>query len=70
MSRNYKFYNPKGVYFVSFTVADWIAIFTRNEHKDIVVERFRFLPKGRKESIGYNYNLIALTSKPRITNPR
>ena len=24
MSRNYKFYNPEGVYFVSFAVVEWL----------------------------------------------
>ncbi len=33
MSRNYKFHNPKGLYFVSFAVVYWLAIFTRNEYK-------------------------------------
>ncbi len=27
MSRNYKFHNPDGVYFVSFAVVEWIAVF-------------------------------------------
>ncbi len=30
MSRNYKFHNPVGVYFVSFAVVEWIDVFTRN----------------------------------------
>lgn len=28
MSQNYKFYNFTGVYFVSFAVKEWIAVFT------------------------------------------
>jgi len=36
MSRNYKFHNPIGVYFVSFAVVEWIDVFTRNEYKDIL----------------------------------
>lgn len=38
MSRNYKFHNPDGVYFVSFTVVEWIDVFTRNDYKDILIE--------------------------------
>jgi REP element-mobilizing transposase RayT len=38
MSRNYKFYNPEGLYFVSFAVVYWLDVFTRNEYKDILVE--------------------------------
>ena len=48
MSRNYKFHNPKGVYFVSFAVVEWIDVFTRNEYKNILVDSLRFcqLNKG------------------------
>ncbi len=48
MSRNYKFHNPEGVYFVSFAVADWIDVFTRNEYKNILLESLKFcqLNKG------------------------
>ena len=42
MSRNYKFHNPEGVYFVSFAVVEWIDVFTRNEYKDIVLESLRY----------------------------
>ncbi len=38
MSRNYKFHNPEGLYFVSFAVVDWLDVFTRNEYKDILLE--------------------------------
>jgi hypothetical protein len=27
MSRNYKFHNPKGVYFISFAVVEWLDVF-------------------------------------------
>lgn len=42
MSRNYKFHNPEGLYFVSFAVVNWIDVFTRNEYKDIVLESIKF----------------------------
>ncbi len=42
MSRNYKFYNPSGVYFVSFAVIEWINVFIRKEYKDILVESLRY----------------------------
>ncbi len=42
MSRNYKFNNPIGVYFVSFAVVQWIDVFTRNEYKDILPESLRY----------------------------
>lgn len=42
MSRNYKFHNPEGVYFVSFAVVEWIDALTRSEYKDIVLESLRY----------------------------
>ena len=38
MSRNDKFHNPEGMYFVSFAVVKWIDVFTRNEYKNIIFE--------------------------------
>ncbi len=38
MSRNYKFHNPDGIYFVSFAVIEWLDVFTRNEYKNIIVD--------------------------------
>ena len=42
MSRNYKFHNPDGLYFVSFAVVFWLDVFTRNEYKNIVLESLEF----------------------------
>ena len=42
MSRNYKFHNPEGAYFVSFAVVEWLDVFTRNQYKDIVLDTIRF----------------------------
>jgi REP element-mobilizing transposase RayT len=47
MSRNYKFHNPGGVYFVSFAVVEWIDVFTRNEYKDILLESLSFCQKNK-----------------------
>lgn len=47
MSRNYKFRNPIGTYFVSFAVKDWIDVFTRNEYKDIIIESLDFCQKNK-----------------------
>lgn len=35
MSRKYKFYNPKGVYFVSFAVKEWMdaELLFQSKHK-------------------------------------
>ena len=42
MSRNYKFYNPEGVYFISFAVVEWLDVFTRSEYTDIVLDSLRY----------------------------
>ncbi|SHE70040.1 REP element-mobilizing transposase RayT [Mariniphaga anaerophila] len=42
MSRKYKFYNPDGVYFVSFAVQGWIDVFTRNKYKNILVDNLKY----------------------------
>jgi REP element-mobilizing transposase RayT len=42
MSRNYKFKNSEGLYFVSFAVINWIDVFTRNEYKDIVLDALSY----------------------------
>ncbi len=47
MSRNYKFFNSEGVYFVSFAVVKWIDVFTRNEYKDIVIDNLQFNQKEK-----------------------
>lgn len=47
MSRNYKFYNPEGLYFVSFAVINWLDVFTRNEYKNIVLETLEFCMKNK-----------------------
>jgi len=47
MSRNYKFRNPEGVYFVSFAVVEWMDVFTRSEYKDILIDSLHFCQKNK-----------------------
>ncbi len=47
MSRNYKFHNPGGVYFVSFAVVDWLDVFTRSEYKDILLQSLEFCQREK-----------------------
>ncbi len=42
MSRNYKFYNPEGVYFISFAVVEWLDVFTRIEYKTILIDALQY----------------------------
>lgn len=47
MSRNYKFRNPDGAYFVSFAVVNWLDVFTRNEYKDILLHSLSFCQRKK-----------------------
>ncbi|MDA3893853.1 MAG: transposase [Salinivirgaceae bacterium] len=47
MSRNYKFHNPEGIYFVSFAVVEWLDVFTRNEYKNIIIDSLHFCQKEK-----------------------
>lgn len=47
MSRNYKFYNPEGVYFVSFAVVERLDVFTRSEYKDLVIDSLHYCQKNK-----------------------
>ena len=47
MSRNYKFHNSEGLYFVSFAVVGWLDVFTRNEYKDLLLESLEFCQKSK-----------------------
>ena len=58
MSRNYKFHNPEGLYFVSFAVVGWLDVFTRNEYKDLIVESFRSFKLHTKPGIRKIVNRI------------
>ena len=47
MSRNYKFHNPDGVYFVSFAVVEWLDVFTRTEYKNVLIESLVYCQKHK-----------------------
>lgn len=47
MSRNYKFHNPEGLYFVSFAVVGWLDVFTRNEYKDLILESLEYCQNNK-----------------------
>jgi REP element-mobilizing transposase RayT len=47
MSRNYKFHNPEGLYFVSFAVVNWIDVFSRKIYKDLVLESLAYCQKHK-----------------------
>ncbi len=42
MSKKYKFSDNSKLYFVSFSVTNWIDLFIRNEYKEILLESIRY----------------------------
>jgi REP element-mobilizing transposase RayT len=43
----YKFNDPDGIYFVTFTVVEWVDVFTREEYKSIVLHSLQFCQKEK-----------------------
>jgi REP element-mobilizing transposase RayT len=42
MSRNYKFHNPEGLYFVSFATVYWVDVFIRKIYFDCLVKNLNY----------------------------
>ena len=42
MSSSYKFYNPDGMYFVTFATVEWVDVFTRKKYKDVLIESLKY----------------------------
>ena len=47
MSRKYKIHNQSSIYFVTFTVIDWIDVFIRDEYRAIVVNSVRYCQENK-----------------------
>lgn len=47
MSRQYKIHNPEAPYFVTFTVVQWIDVFTRQTYRDIFLDSVRFCQREK-----------------------
>lgn len=47
MSRKYKFYNPEGLYFVSFSTVYWISIFIRENYAAVIVDSLNYCIKQK-----------------------
>lgn len=51
MSRNYRFHNPNGLYFVSFAVVEWLDVFTRTEYKKIIIDSLSYCQQHKNMEI-------------------
>ncbi len=47
MSRNYKFRNPNGIYFVSFATVYWIDVFTRQTYLAVLADSIVYCRKEK-----------------------
>jgi len=47
MSRNYKFHNKNGLYFVSFATINWIDVFTRQVYFDVLSDSVNYCRKEK-----------------------
>ena len=45
MPSKYKFHNPEGIYFITYSVVEWVDVFTRPVYKDIVVDSLKYAQK-------------------------
>jgi len=71
MSRNYKFHDQELPYFVTFTVVNWIDVFTRKDYKDILIESLKYCATNKGLTIyawvimsNHVHLIIGTTDKP------
>lgn len=47
MGRKYRFHDNSNLYFVTFTVVDWIDVFIRQEYVDIIYDSLKYCQKEK-----------------------
>jgi len=47
MTKGYKFHDPDAMYFVTFTVVQWIDLFTRNIYREILIESLKYCQENK-----------------------
>src|SRR5688572_2648760 len=52
MSRKYKIRDQNKLYFVTFTVVQWLDVFTRQEYRDIFLDSIRYCQKHKGLEVG------------------
>jgi hypothetical protein len=55
---SYKIENQNGVYFLTFTIIDWIDLFTRKEFSIVVVDSLNYCIK-EKHLVVYAYVIMS-----------
>ncbi len=59
MSKKYKFSDNSKLYFVSFSVTNWIDLFIRNEYKEILLDSIRYCQREKEMEL---YGWCIMTS--------
>jgi REP element-mobilizing transposase RayT len=47
MSSKYKFYDPDGLYFITYAVVYWVDVFTRDEYRNILIDSWKHCQKEK-----------------------
>jgi len=47
MSTGYQIDDPSATYFLTFTVVDWVDIFSRKMYRDIIIDSFKYCRKNK-----------------------
>jgi len=47
MSDQYQARDPEGIYFLTFTIVDWVDIFTRISYKEIIINSLKYCQSNK-----------------------
>ena len=47
MSTKYKYKDDNELYFVTFTVLNWIDVFIRDEYKEVIIESWKYCQQNK-----------------------
>ena len=47
MGRKYDIYDQEAIYFVTFTVVNWIDLFIRNDYKEIILSSLKYCQENK-----------------------
>ena len=59
MSRKYKIHNQQGIYFLTFSVIDWIDVFIRDEYREVLISSIRYCQRNKGLEV---YAYVFMTS--------
>ena len=57
MSTGYQIDDQYGMYFLTFTVVDWVDVFSRKQYRDIIIDSLKFCIKERELDV-YAYVIM------------